>query len=117
MSIKKQKSQRDTNKNFGIENSVTAVKRQEEDLKGDQRRRRNTHAPEMQVKIIQTDEEKLRLGETAGHQASHQHTDVECVNLFPVSLSHGTHSISLCRLGSPAGVHPLSWPMTSRVGS
>lgn len=95
MSIKKQKSQKDTNRNSGIENSVTAVKRQEEDLTGDWRRRRNAQAPQMQVKIIQTDEEKLRLGETAGHQASHQHTNVKCVNLFPVSLSHG-HTLFLC---------------------
>ena len=117
MSIKKQKSQKDTNRNFGIENSVTAVKRQEEDLMGDPRRRRNAHAPQRQVKIIQTDEEKLRPRETAGHQASHQHTDVEYVNLFPVSLSHGAHSTSLCRLGSPTGVRPLCWPMTNRVDS
>lgn len=117
MSIKKQKSQKDANRDSGIENSVTTVKRQEEDLTGDGRHRRNTHTPHMQAKIIQTDEEKLRLRETTGYQVSHWHTDVECMNLFPVSLSHGAHSISLCGLGFPTGVCSLSWPMTSRVDS
>lgn len=117
MAIRKQKSLKDANRNSGIESSVTAVKRQEEDLMGDRRHRRNAHTPHVQAKIIQTDEEKLRLRETAGHQALHQHTDVESVNLFPVSVSHGARSISLCRRGSPTGVRPLSWPITSRVDS
>lgn len=63
MSIKKQKSQKDANRSSGIENSVTAVKRQEEDLTVDQRHRRNIHTPDMQAKIIQTDEEKLSQGD------------------------------------------------------
>lgn len=117
MAIKKQKSLKDANRNSGIESSVTAVKRQEKDWTGDRRHRRNAHTPYSQARIIQTDEEKLRFRETAGPQASHQHTDVKSVNLFPVSLSHGARSISLCRVGSPTGVRPLNWPTTSRVDS
>ena len=111
MAIKKQKSLKDANRNSGIESSVTAVKRQEKDWTGERRHRRNAHIPYSQARIIQTDKEKLRLRETAGH------TDVKSVNLFPVSLSHGARSISLCRVGSPAGVRPLNWPATSRVDS
>lgn len=118
MSVKKQKSQKESSRNSGIANSITSVKSLVERLDGRLEMQRKcsltsnaayNHPKWNRERKIKNPRDCWASGLTAAHR--YQVSE-------PVSATRPwAHSISLCGLGFPTGVSSLSWPLPNQVDS